>query len=81
MTTDTNTTSWMWAAYDTVFGLRWDQETGLLYWQEGIGCHCDEADVVQPVSTFLADGVPGIIGTVPADVLAEIEAAFCEARA
>lgn len=81
MTLDTKTNSWMWYAYDTVFGLHWDQETGLLYWQEGIGCHCDDADVVQPMTSFLAEGAPGVIGTVPADVLAEIEAALGKVRA
>ncbi len=81
MTKQTETNSWMWPAYDTVFGLRWEQEAGLLHWQEGIGCYCDDADVVQPVAAFLAEGAPGIIGDIPAEVLAEINAALAGVKA
>ncbi len=79
MTTPTATNSWMWATEEAVFGLRWDPDTSLLYWQEGIGCHCDDADVVQPVSAFVRDGVPGVMAPPPADVLAEIGASLEQA--
>jgi hypothetical protein len=75
MTQATKKTAWMWLAGDQLLGLSIDLESERLTWVWQAGCHCaDEDEIVQSVSAFHREGTPALIGPLPEDVAAEVEA-------
>lgn len=75
MTNESKTTAWMWLEHGEVRGLSIDVDAKELWWQDQIGCHCgDEGAYVQTLDAFKQRGAPAIVGRVPDDIAAEVEA-------
>jgi hypothetical protein len=68
-------TAWMWLSGQDLRGLSWDRDDDTLTWIWQAGCHCaDEDEILQTREEFLRDGAPPLIGTLPRDIVDEVEA-------
>lgn len=69
------TTSWIWPVDGGVRGLHIDRDDLIMRWYDNFECLCadDGSFAEQTLAEFMARGVPGGIGDVPADVDSEIE--------
>ena len=74
MSQPTLQTSWMWTYNGEIRGLHIDTEGGRLLWYDNVECLCadDGSLAEQTIAEYGQQAVPGIVGDVPADVLAEL---------
>ncbi len=74
MSTTAKPIAWMWTYDGEIRALRINLDQGVLQWHDSIECHCadDGSFAEQTFPEYLRLGVPGGIGEVPTDVLAEL---------